>query len=701
MGSGRKTLLGPVKRAGIGRSQPKASMYTVIDPTPYLEKLGDEAAALGLRAAKVVEIPRLGMQIPDRIFQASTGPPTVSTCTDLAVPIKWIWDVNYYYRALGFEFPYRGIGKKQLRKAYERLKGNRNDWLTYCLKQLLNRKVRAKYDAQPLGCMMDDYYGWLRVKMVAAEWARQQSMEQRIEVTAEDFLDNLGIKLPTQDEVEEPEQDPEITRVATDSTWPYGFFLWRSRKHDDKTLAAWQQLLIESFSRQGLRVQIAVGYVGGTHRQWEITSHQHHTIIFLNDDTTPTTQHADEAAHAYATGIDTAEPTGADASPHTTGDHMTSATEAEEDFFMTGGVAAAEDQEAERKARKAAFGKTRYFTELTPKSGDTVYIRWLMDDPQLLRTKQHSYVPTKPAPKDKPANVSWNDTMGAVCRYTKRADGQTTWFNDCYICDHMTKPDGKKYWPSDRVWGLAVVRKEVLGTQEMVDQGKIPASRLNTRVGFIDDLIEVDEVKDGKATGNKVKHKNIVVVNMAVKNFFGQFTEFYRAHGTLLDRDYRITRRGEKTDTEYLSVAMDPIMRPMKNEAGEVIGQEVFDLREPKFLNIYEDDRINFKELMRIARYQASDEFYARFFDRRVEVKWSDRDQDNDVQVTESKPEGSATAEPQDDELKSRLKAMRAKIGGENAPPEDAPMSEPVPEQAVPAPAPNATATNSLMDYSE
>lgn len=672
--------------------------YRSIDVTPYLNVMGDAIDGLGLRPAKIVYVPD-GPTIPDAVFQASTGPLTVSTVTDVAIPYRAIWDVNQYYQNLGFTFPFEGITRGDLGRAYHRINGDQSMRATYALKQLVNKKFREHYDKRPLGEPVDDYWLWLRVQRIAREWAMQQTQDTGIPHTSDDFLRNIGIELPSDDE-EEPEEETSVHTFAGDGAWPFGYYLWRSRRYDDVTLSEWQSMLIAAFAGRGLRAQIAVGYVGDIDDPWVIKTHNKHTVLFLNDSTKPTLALATELADYYATTL----------TPKTPGDSAMTTTE-DADLFMTGGSAAQDQAETDRAARKAGFDRPEYLTSILAKSADSGIFRFLMDDQQFLRTQQHAFVTTKNAPADKPADVKWPEKMGAVCRYTKRADKVTTWYNDCYICDHMLKDDGKKYFASPRVWALLAVRKEVLGTQDLVDAGKIPADRIGMRVGIIDDIVEVDEIgQDGKPTGNKVKRKHFVIANMGIKNFFAQFVSFYQTHGTLLDRDYKITRRGEGTESDYHAVALDPLMR----------GGELFDLRVPKFMAVYDDEKYNINRVRAIAREQASDEYYGRFFDRRITTKYSDRDDSTDAASAGGPAEGSSVSEPTDQGTKDRLAAMRNKVMGDNPvqtseQPAQAPAETPATEAATPTTEPAAattaiadevdmvssTPTSSLIDFSD
>lgn len=380
----------------------------------------------------------------------------------------------------------------------------------------------------------------------------------------------------------------------------------------------------------------------------------------------------------------------------------------EDDFsgFRRGGASAETKAEAERAARAAARSKTEYLTSLLKSDGDTVFIRFIMDEPQWPEFMQHSHVPTCPPPEGIPAadRANWPSHWFGICRKSQKDDG-SPFYADCYICDHLKKPDGKPISRGLKLWALACVRKEVIGDQAMVDAGKIPAAMIGRRVGFVDDVVEHPEIKDGKETGVKLRKKRIVVLNFAMKNFFSQFITYAnpKIFGTVLDRDYLITRKGKDTDTDYIGTPMDVIMKPVVNEAGAVTGSEPYDLRNPKFADLYAGHGVKLGEII---RRQMSDEYYARYFDPRVTVKWSS----NDDEDTGSQPTAAAstspaaTAEPTG-QSQEQLKAMRDRImqnsranTTEASTAGDGAAVEAAAKEAPPTPEP--ALSGGLMDYS-
>lgn len=295
-----------------------------IDVTDYILRLGDQSH--GLRTSRMVHLPTVeesafdyelenGSEdktarsgLPDYIYRASFGRSTTfSTSTELVrVDRLLLGDPNRYYRDLGFRWPTRRIGKKQLRRAYQRLRGYSSSRLTYCFKQLLNPEVRANYDSRLPGQIMGDRYTAAKLKKEAARWASQMSADTGRTVKADEFLESeLGIKLGPDGEVIGSKTVQKV--VQTSGNWPYDFYLYRSRKHDEYPLSVWQGMLVSAFSEQGLSAQLAVGYCGETSESWIERIHRvasfppaFDRIIFLNENTEPTRDLAEAVASHFS-----------------------------------------------------------------------------------------------------------------------------------------------------------------------------------------------------------------------------------------------------------------------------------------------------------------------------------------------------------------------------------------------------------------
>lgn len=277
-------------------------------------------------------------------------------------------------------------------------------------------------------------------------------------------------------------------------------------------------------------------------------------------------------------------------------------------------------QAARDEASKKQFGDFKKTKYLQLKDGESIVIRLIDDSNEWPYVYQHSFVPTKGAPPDWQKDVKdadkkqWPTAMGAVCRKQKNPDNGELVFpeyeGECFICDHMENPKNKrgKYYPAVKLWARALVREEVRGTQAAVDKGLCPASKIGKIIGFRDKMVEEQQTDDdGKVTSTK-KVPEIIVINQSSKNFFGGIQAVWDTYGTVLDRDFRITRRGEGLETEYDIVAMDPM--DYKNAEGEVVR---WSLEDPEIKAQYD----KFVDLEEIISEQASDQRFDTFFDNR------------------------------------------------------------------------------------
>lgn len=277
-----------------------------------------------------------------------------------------------------------------------------------------------------------------------------------------------------------------------------------------------------------------------------------------------------------------------------------------------GGHRAEERQALDKASRKNFTSVWEYFGLAAPAAGEvfgeTKVVRIVTDEPDFRETRQHSFSKTKPAPSDKPSDKKWPATMGSVCR---KSPGFDAIHDDCYICEaDEYLVDGKKgpYHPRPglRLWAVAVEREPLVGTEAMAKAGTIEAYEVGSPVGYQDIL--VDREVDGKT----VKAPKFVVLNFGLENFFNSLLGFHTAYNTLLDRDYKITRKGSGTDTDYIIAPLDKQLHT---------DGKPFDLRRPELADEY---KIPF-DLDEIIANLASDEYYEWFFDKRVESSWEKR----------------------------------------------------------------------------
>lgn len=282
-------------------------------------------------------------------------------------------------------------------------------------------------------------------------------------------------------------------------------------------------------------------------------------------------------------------------------------------FRKGGDTAEAAEEEARKVAQARRSSGPEYFS--LAKDGEQIVIRLLTDDPDVIWVDQHSFVPTKDAPKDA---ENWPASMTAVCRKDKAFAGH---FAGCFICDNKIKNRfGKTSYPNIRIWALAVERELVKGDGTEALGGP---SKLGVVVAVQDKIIEVEELDaDGNATGTTLRYPKIIIVNQPVNNFYGHFRAMYGLHKTLTDRDYIVTRKGSGTETTYEVTSIDPIPTLKPGTPAWARYEEALVARKI--------------DLGQLVFDKAGDVYYARFFDPKVEV-----DQDGKIV-----PAGTAAKAP-------------------------------------------------------
>lgn len=556
-----------------------------------------------------------------RPLKTGIGPAFASSQTGLQ--LRPIWDVNGYYRMFGFAFPYHGITKAKLRVAYHEL-GGEDDWLlTQVLRLLVHSAYMHEYNCAPFGEPLLDTVQQQLLKRNALHEAARRTTDQGNPVDKAAVLDEWGYDFtpgedPDDETVGGVGHDADDPSEEDSKPWPWGYYLWGSHSTDTAKLERWQALLASEFADRDAHLQFAVGYVGRrkSGSEWVTAVIGSHHAFLIREDVHPTDGHA-AAAVASVLAEHTDE--------IVRKDRTSMSAASSKPKFGRGGAKA---KEAADKAQARA-PRTNYFSL---KDGESAIIRLIDDGDETgwIYVKQHEYVPVqKDAPED--YQGEWPKRTGAICRHDEAFAGM---YSDCWICDEMTREDtGKPYRPALRLWARAVMREAVKGTQEMVDEGKIPATKIGKRVAIKDKMIDVAEMDSkGEATGKTVEQFDVQVLNFGMKNFFGYLQGFYDVYGTVLDRDYVIKREGSGTDTEYSIVPLPEI----KNGEGGIYTLEDAEVR-AKYLDIVDLEEI-------IAR-RASDDHYARYFDPNKEVAKKEG-----AKKTSAKAKPKAAAQDDDDE---------------------------------------------------
>jgi hypothetical protein len=216
--------------------------------------------------------PGLAEGFYDRPQRAGIGPLECSTNTALAISPQVIFDVNGYYRAFGFAFPYTNITRKALRLAYHELRGEESVWLTAVFRMLLDPAKRGEYDRAPFGRRwLDEVEIALVLEEAKREAARRDPSPSNL-VTYADLLKLRGLVLeddlavpPAPDQVENYYPDGEDNEPLfghTEDPWLWGYYRWSTGRADTDRLGRWQQMLITEFAAQEVKVKFCVGYIG-------------------------------------------------------------------------------------------------------------------------------------------------------------------------------------------------------------------------------------------------------------------------------------------------------------------------------------------------------------------------------------------------------------------------------------------------------
>jgi hypothetical protein len=510
-------------------------------------------------------------------------------------------DVNGYYRELGLPYGIRP-SRKQLRVAYQAKNGQESRRLTSILTFLLDEETREDYNGRRVGDVVFDDLFSERIKRSALLAARHRG------VTQDEVMDGWGLRnedtLPPGPEIDVPTYLPSSPRGVASArvTWPWSWYADHVSSIDPARLPLWQQLLTHhllvnrfAVGVSGYGDPVSVRLVGG---EW---------AIFLREDREPD----EELALIAQQKIQTQQKIQMSANTYALQNGSTRRT-----MKYAGGQAARKTVESESNSSFGDRKKYHYISTDLKAVDDSTIIRFLDDvEPGpdernfWITLATHDYVPVKSAPRDMDDDKKqrWPETMTAICRTQKLLQGE---HEDCYICENLTKPDKNKVerpWSkSGTTFARAIKRERVKVTQHHVDTGVAPAETLG-KVALRDVEEEVDELnEEGKATGRKITRPVIYLVQQKWSNFFQQLSVLAESYNdTVLDRDYKVTRMGVKLDTKY-------VFAPQK-EIPE------FDLSNPETRVKY-DEAFPWEDLVEFIDNLHSDEYYARFFDTRVEA---------------------------------------------------------------------------------
>lgn len=250
-------------------------------------------------------------QEPDQRYdlpkRGGEGPLEASSCMTLTVTPEVIWDVNGYYQALGFEWPYTGITRKALRLAYHRIDGEKSVYLTRVFKLLLNETERRKYDmAHPGKPHMDIIQVEALLEMVKRMAAAiKPSNDTR--ATQREILKKMGWDLPIPEEGHYPNgQYPDGQDSCKDEDllietfWRWGYYRWGTGCTDITRLGRWQELLVSQLAALEVTTKVCVGYIGRgrTDSRFVVARTYGVRTVYLREDMVPDEEMAAAAADA-------------------------------------------------------------------------------------------------------------------------------------------------------------------------------------------------------------------------------------------------------------------------------------------------------------------------------------------------------------------------------------------------------------------
>jgi hypothetical protein len=218
------------------------------------------------------------------------GPMEFSTCVALQAWPMVVWDVNAYYAELGVSFR---ATWREIREAYQRLRGDASERLTYIVKQLLDPGIRATYDAcQPGSVFFDRYIAeYVKGQMLADQMAEHGRILTFDDQIAQDLHSiDLSQYMDRPFDMVPPMSHNEASR------WRWGFYLWASDDYNTDKLRQWQGLLVSALARKGVVLQLSIGLVGGSAEPMRVEAVGYRVVAFLGDTESPSLELAQAAA---------------------------------------------------------------------------------------------------------------------------------------------------------------------------------------------------------------------------------------------------------------------------------------------------------------------------------------------------------------------------------------------------------------------
>lgn len=217
------------------------------------------------------------------------GPVTFSTSLEMMPRFRIVWDTNGWYAALGISV---SATRKEIREAYQRLKGWRNPRLTYIITQLIDPEIRRRYDEMVLGSLFMDYE--------VETWMRRKRIQEVIALRKMGFISEAEELEKEAFEWESENLSQSLDSVIEDdyreAEWPWAYYLWNSLCEDKERLRQWQGQLISVLGERKEHHQLAVGFMGEDFPPWDMEMVGYRLVVFLNESEFPTEVLAQQVA---------------------------------------------------------------------------------------------------------------------------------------------------------------------------------------------------------------------------------------------------------------------------------------------------------------------------------------------------------------------------------------------------------------------
>lgn len=244
----------------------------------------------------------------DRPRKAGDGPVEASSCTGMVRLPEVVFDVNGYYRALGFRFPFSrdGITRRSLRERYAAAGGPDDPYLTQVFQLLLDPAERAAYDRAPFG---ERHLDRIQVRLLDEQVKRQAARRNPgpdTRATQSEILREMGLEPESGSTADyypggdDKEEDLVHDEALDRKPWPWGYYRWSSGCPDTGRLELLQSMLVAELASRQVSMRFAVGYCGRSRTDSRFVVHRTYgaDTVYLREDREPDEELAAAAADA-------------------------------------------------------------------------------------------------------------------------------------------------------------------------------------------------------------------------------------------------------------------------------------------------------------------------------------------------------------------------------------------------------------------